>query len=126
MLFRSMIALISFLSLPLALAQEAQAPSTSKDPAQPVVSATAASEPEKAMTQTLNSYVSGSSIDFLMEEPPLTQSTVMEAASPVPVPVPSTAPATLEVLQGTVIKETDEVAMLVSEQCSQSGGATEG
>ena len=113
--------LISLLSIPLALAREAHTPVTAKDPAQPVVRATGTPEPEKAMTQALDSYATGTSVDFLMESSPLSGEAVAEAAPSVMVPEPPTVsvtPVTLQVLQGTVLEKTDEVAMLVSEQGS--------
>lgn len=120
---------ISLMSIPLALARESQtsvSPVTAQGQAQPVITATATPEPEKTMTQALETYSSSNSVDFLMEAPPLTQSTAMDAASPVLVPKPPAVPVTLQVLEGTIFEETDEVAMLVTEQCSQSGNAVAG
>jgi hypothetical protein len=63
---------------------------------------------------------------------PLTQSTSPEAASTTPVSTllpensASRAPVPLQDLQATGLKETDEVAMLVSEQCSQGGKTGDG
>ena len=122
------ISFISLLSIPLALAREAQ-PSTqvtANDSAQPVISATETPEPQKAMAQALDAYSSGNSVDFLIEKSPLTQSTAMDVASPVLIPETPAQPVTLQVLQGTIVEETDVVAMLVSEQCSQNGTASEG
>ncbi len=124
--------LMSVLSIPTLLAREAQTSVTVNDQAQPATPAMATPEPEKAMTRTLANNSPASSVDFLMEEPPLTQSTLMDATSPITVPEPLPvsnavpSPVTLEVLQGTVLEKTDEVAMLVSEQCSQNGSAAEG
>ncbi len=120
------ISLIALLSIPGALAREAQAPATTKEPTQPVVRATDIPESEKAMTRALETYSSTNSVDFLMEEPPLTQSTSMDAASPVAAPQTPSLPVELQVLQGTAVTEVDEVAMLVAEQCSQNGNAAEG
>ncbi|MEI8378458.1 MAG: hypothetical protein WCF95_07975 [bacterium] len=127
------ISLISLLSLPFALAREAQPSGTATDPApQPVVQANTIPEPEKIMTKTLDSYATGNSVDFLMENSPFSGEAVAETSPSVMVPEPPMAsnvvptPITLQVLQGRVLKEVDEVAMLVSEQCSQSGGAAAG
>ncbi|OGX12417.1 MAG: hypothetical protein A2351_01210 [Omnitrophica bacterium RIFOXYB12_FULL_50_7] len=127
-----LISLISLLSIPLARAGETQPGETANDQAQPTVPATTDPVSEKAMTQTLDFYAANDSINFLMESSPLSEGGVAEAAPSVMVPEPppinntSPAPVTLEVLQGTVLEEAEEVAMLVSEQCSQSSGAAEG
>lgn len=126
--------LISLLIIPSALASEAQGPaaSTATEQVQPVVSAAAAPEPEKAMTQALDSYAAGNSINFLMESSPLAGSVPTQAGASVSTPGSATpaaanpVPVTLQVLEGTVLQRTDEVAMLVSEQCSQNGAAAEG
>jgi len=123
------VSLLSLISIPVALARESQAPAvpvTAQGQAQPVVPATGPSEPEKAMTQTLESYAAVNSVDFLMEEPPLTQSATPDAAPAVPAPQTPAVPVELQVLQGTVVEEASEVSMLVAEQCSQSGGGAEG
>lgn len=125
------ISLICLLSIPLAMARETQNTATAKDREQPAVPTAAVPEPEKAMTQTLDSYTAGDSLDFLMGSSPLSKGPVAEAAPSVMVPEPppvskaEPAPVTLQVLQGTVLEETEEVAMLVSEQCSQSGDAAQ-
>jgi hypothetical protein len=118
---------ITLLSAPLALAREAQPSLGAKDQAQPVVSAGALPAPEEGMTQAPESYApSTNSTDFLMEEPPLTQSAAMDAAPVTAALKTPAAPLPLQVLQGATLEETDEVAMLVSEQCAQSGNAAEG
>ena len=126
-----MVSLISLLSIPLALAREAQPSVTAKDQAQPVVPATATPEPEKAMIRALDTYSSASSVDFLMEKPPLMRSTAMDAASPALVPEkppvnPDSGLVALPDLPGPSPEKTDEVAILVSEQCSKNGTAAEG
>ncbi len=78
------------------------------------------------MAQALDAYSSGNSVDFLMEKPPLTQSTARDVVSPVLVPETPAPPVTLQVLQGKIVQEAEGVAMLVSEQCSQNGAAAEG
>jgi len=127
-----MATLVFLLSITPALAREIQNPVAENDPAQPTVPATATSESEKAMTQTLDSYKAGNSTDFLMGASPLSAGAATETAPSVMVPEPppirnaSPAPVTLEVLKGTVLREPEEVAILVSEQCSQGGNASEG
>jgi len=126
------ISVMSLLSIPLVLAGEPQNSVTAKSQAQPVVQATGTPDPEKTMTQALDAFEASNSIDFLMEKPPLMQSTALDAASPTLVPAPPPAshaaptPVTLQVLQGRVVQEADEVAMLVSEKCSQNGNAADG
>lgn len=127
-----MISIIFLLSIPLALAREAQNTVTAKDRERPVVPAMATPEPEKAMTQMLDTYAANDSINFLMESSPLSEGVTAETAPSIMVPEPprvsnaDPAPVTLQVLQGTVLEEPKEVAMLVSEQCSQGGDAAEG
>jgi hypothetical protein len=128
----TLVALVSCLSVPWALAGESQAPTTADEPAQPVVSATVKSPaPERALAHVLESPMPTNSVDFLMEEPPLTQSTAMDT------PAPSLTPETTPVIEdpdhipfsdflGLLPEKPDEVAMLVSEECSQSGNAVEG
>lgn len=129
------ISLLCLLSIPLALAgDETQVVFEGKNQAQPAVQATTDPVSVKAMTQALDSYATGNSIDFLMEGSPLSgeAAAIAEAAPSITVPEPpkvstaGPAPITLQVLQGTVLEETEEVAMLVSEQCSQNGGTAEG
>ena len=115
------------LSIPLASARETQSQVTAKDQAQPVVPATTIPESERAMTRALEAYSSPDSVDFLMEEPPLTKSTIMDAASPAIPPVSASSdPDTFFDFPGLLPEKTDEVAMLVSEQCSKNGDAAEG
>lgn len=129
-----LIALISLISIPFSWASETQAPATAKEPAQPAInaSAPATSEPEKAMTQALNHYATGNSINFLMENSPLAASNAPQTAAQTAVPKPPTlgaidpSPVTLQVLQGTLLEKKDDVAMLVSEQCSPNGASGEG
>ncbi|MFA7255334.1 MAG: hypothetical protein WC133_04470 [Candidatus Omnitrophota bacterium] len=120
------ISLISLLGIPWVLARETQPAATANDPAQPVVAATGTPEPEKAMSQALDAYAAGDSIDFLMESPSLSGAAPLLAVPEPPAVNPAASPATLQVLQGTVVEKTDEVAMLVAEQCSQSGNAADG
>ena len=126
-----MVSFLYLLSIPLALAREAAVPVTAKDPAQPVVLATGTPELEKSAAQTLAPYTTVNSVDFLMESSTLSRRLASETGpsviAPEPPPVNDTdpKPVTLPVLQGTVVPESDEVAMLVSEQCSQNGSAAE-
>lgn len=125
-------ALVSLLSIPLALAQEAEVPFDGKDPAQPVVQATAISEPVKITPQAPETPPNANSVDFLMQESPLSREPASTTAPSVltPKPAPGVAvdpvPAALSDPQGLAVEKTGEVAMLVSEQCSQNGGASEG
>jgi len=119
------------LCVPFALARETQAPSVpASDQAQPVVPATTTPAVEKAMTQELNAHAAGNSIDFLMEQPPLTQNTGVGVASSLVPATPagsaSPNPIVLPDLPVLPAEKTDEVAMLVSEQCSQNGNAATG
>jgi len=124
-----MLSLPSLISIPFALAREAQAPVTVKEQAQPAVRATSIPEPENAIPRTPETYSSENSADFLMEEPPLTKNASPDTTSPVMAQTPPEAgpsPVTLQVLQGALSEKTDEVAMLVSEQCSQDGNTAKG
>lgn len=126
-----LISIISLLSLPLALARESQTSIPEKKRALPVVSAVPASEPEKAMAQPVGAYSSANSVDFLMEKPPLEKSATMDAVLPGPVHVApqvgaNPVPAVLPDLPVLPVERTDEVAMLVEEQCSQGGSAANG
>lgn len=118
------------LGIPSALSQEIQ--ESPQESPQPTVPATLSSNSEKTLTQALDAFEANDTVDFLMEKPPLTQSTSTSAASPTLVPVlppleqPDAPPATLQVLQGVPFPKTDEVAMLVSEKCSQTGSASDG
>jgi hypothetical protein len=119
--------LILTLCAPLALAGEAQPVAAVKDQAQPEVPAgQAPAGSEKAMAQALDSASTADSINFLMDNSPLAKGPVAEAAPTIAVPEPAPKPVSpsdirLEVLEGRVVEESDEVAMLVSEQCDNAG-----
>lgn len=125
------VAPLSLLGATLAQARETRPTENINGQTQPVVPATGATEPETAMTKALDSYEAGNSVDFLMETSALSRESAAVAAPSIMVPEPpavnpATSPVTLQVLQGTVFEDTDEVAMLVSEQCSQSNNTAEG
>ncbi|MFH0985730.1 MAG: hypothetical protein V1882_09405 [Candidatus Omnitrophota bacterium] len=125
-----MIPLGLLLGIPSAPAQETQDPKTFQENPQATVAATPVPDSEKALAQALDTFEASNSVDFLMEKPPMTQSTSPSAASPTLVPPMSQqlnpGTVTLQVLQGLPFQRTDEVAMLVSEKCSQTGTATDG
>jgi hypothetical protein len=124
--------LIFLLSMPMALAGEAQAPKSRKIQEQPFVPATGTPGPAKRISQAPEVHKTRTSIDFLNENSTLSQGSFVGTAPAVAVPEPprvndpGTSPVTLQVLQGTVLNEAEDVAMLVSEQCSQNGGAGDG
>jgi hypothetical protein len=125
------ISLISLLSIPLALARESQNPADAA-PSQQAAQTAAATDPEKTMTQALDVFEAGNSIDFLMEAPTLTQSTSPDTALPTMIPAgppesnSSREPSALQTPQIPAFQAAEEVAMLVSEQCNQSGKTTDG
>jgi len=114
----------------LALAGEAPPVAAAKDQAQPEMPVTQApAESEKVMSQSLESAATGDSINFLMDSSPLATGPVAEAAPTIAVPEPATQPVRpsdiqLEVIEGRVLEEAEEVAMLVSEQCDNTGEGT--
>jgi len=126
------ISLIFLLIIPSALAREPQATARSSAPSQPGVPVTSNQETGKAISQTQGSSATNNSIDFLMGNSPLAGGAATNAAPSSTLPEPtavnnvSQTPVTLQVLQGTILEKTDEVAMLVSEQCSQNGDAADG
>lgn len=116
-------------NIPMGTAQTDQVPTASKEPDQ--LSAPAMKS-EQARTRTLELKTPEpitDSIDFLMETPIPTQDTapVLSVPSrPALTPQPKSsesASATLQSLKSTKLAEKDDVAMLVIEQCSQSGDA---
>lgn len=115
---------------PSALAQKPQDPNAFTENPQAAAAATPVPDPEKTLAQALDTFEASNSVDFLMEKPPLTQSTSPDAASPTLVPAMSQqlnpGAVALQVLQGLPFQKTDEVAMLVSEKCSQTGNASDG
>ena len=122
------IAMISIARMPLALANENKAPDAGKHPSK-AVSALAAPETGAPSSHARVAQSPQTSVDFLMEgSPALSQTSAGETSQLVPVttPTPEATAVRLEVLQGTVVEEAEEVAMLVSEQCSQSGNAAQG
>ncbi len=122
--------LLLILCVPLAIAGDAQTVAPAKDQLQPEVSATSNMKgSEKAMAQALDSVSTADSINFLMDNSPLAMGPVAEAAPTIAVPEPAPKPVSpsdirLEVLEGRVVEEADEVAMLVSEQCDNAGEGT--
>ena len=117
------LSILSLISIPLALAGGPQTSSNGTAQEQPTVSASSTQEAKSTLEQTLEAQLPTTSVDFLMERSPrLSQN---PAGSPqtllVPKSTPKATPVTLQVLQGTVVEEAEEVAMLVSEQCSQTG-----
>ncbi|MDD5226457.1 MAG: hypothetical protein PHV97_04645 [Candidatus Omnitrophica bacterium] len=110
------------------LARETQPSPETKERPQAVVSAEAAPKPEKATPPSFKAPAATNSVDFLMEEPPLTKSTTMEPAvsGTAPNAIPAAAGPTPSVLPDLPFKRTDEVAMLISEQCTQGGTAADG
>lgn len=122
------LSIFSLISIPLALAGEPQASSEAKAQNQPTVRASDTLKAKTSLEQTLEEQLPKTSVDFLMERSPgLSQDTIGTTQQALtPTPAREAAPVTLQVLQGKVVEETDEVAMLVSEQCSQTGTPAEG
>ena len=106
-----MAALLSLLNIPLGLARETQASFQDNDETRPVIQATETQEPEKTKPQEPEIPSALDTIDFLMGGSPA---------------VSAPAPAALPDLRNPMLEKPDEVAMLVSEQCSQNGNAAEG
>ena len=125
-------ALLFLLNIPLVLAGETQVPFERKDPAQPSVQATVTPKPEKTATQAPELPVGANSVDFLMEGAPLSREStsitvpLVPPLEPAPVIAVDPVPAALPGPQGISVERADEVAMLVSEQCSKNGEAPEG
>ena len=123
------ISVLSLISIPLALAAENQTSFEGKPGAQRTVPATAQQEAQSSLEKTLEAQLPKTSVDFLMERSPTLSEVSTTAAPqkmPAPTPAPETTPAALQALKGTALEKTEEVAMLVSEQCSQSGEAADG
>jgi hypothetical protein len=118
--------LLSFSIIPLALAREAQPSKTANNQTQPVIQTTTNPVSEKAMKQALDSYSADDSLHFLLGSSPLSAGIAAKTSQPVMETEPPAGPAALHALQGTAFEKTEDVAMLVSEQCSQSGNASDG
>jgi len=124
--------LIVLLSTPLALAREAEVPFDGKEQAQPTVAPSTAPETVPSPEQALQAPSDGSSVDFLMEGSPLgpsqtgPQSRTISNPEPAAPETSTPVPAITGHPSKPVTERADEVAMLVSEQCSQNGDATEG
>jgi hypothetical protein len=120
--------------IPMATAQEAtQTHLQDNSQAQPVVQATGTTpEAGGAVTPTKDDQFSQDSLDFLMESQPISGgpsnasagSTVLQQTNPTTVTEP--LPAVLPDLKNLKPEKSEEIAMLVSEQCSQSGPAGQG
>ena len=120
------LSLLSLVGIPLALAREAQPSTTANNQAQPVVQATTNPVSETAMEQALDSYATDNSLNFLLGSSPLSVGIAAKTPPLVTMPELPTAPIALQALQSIAVEKTEAVAMLVSEQCSQSGNASDG
>jgi hypothetical protein len=124
----------ALLGIPMAAAQEAtQAPLPTNSQAQPVVQATGTTpEAVGAVTPTKDDQFSKDSLDFLMESKPLSKEPSIAPAGtavaqqPNALAVTEPLPVVLPDLKKLKPENSEEIAMLVSEQCSQSGTAGQG
>lgn len=120
----SLLILLNLSSISMASAYESQNPSTDNtDPAQPSVPA-AEPETKQVPAEITKPRMPSNSMDFIVTNSPLSRPTALESA-----PASKTFGAenvTLEVLQGTIVEQADEMAILVSEQCSQEGAEADG
>lgn len=124
-----MTALLSLLSVPLALAGEDQASFEGENKAQPTIDASASPDAENSLEETLKAQLPEASVDFLMERSPALYQASPSATTQVmtsTVPGPETVPVRLPDIIEPMQERPEEVAMLVSEQCSQNGAAAEG
>ncbi len=120
--------------IPLALAEEAPRDIIPKESQVKAVDANSNPKAEAAMTQALDSQFSQDSLDFLNDSPTLSLSNEPAKISSGTElsPKPDTAaaaeplPAALPDLKNPEAESAGEVAMLVSEQCSQNGTSGEG
>ena len=125
--------LFALLAIPIATAQEdGRALFQNGDHAEPVVKAETSPEAAGAMTQALDAQFPQESLDFLMDSPTLSKESVNAAAGTTLSPEPE-APAVTQPLPATPqdptnpeIGSPEAVAMLVSEQCSQTGTPGDG
>jgi len=122
------LAVVSLICVPWATAGENKHSPARTSQAQPTIRASASPETKSSLEQALTTQFPKSSVDFLMERSPglsEDQANATPQMLSAPAPVQQVSPVTLEVLQGKVVEEAEEVAMLVSEQCSQSGSTAE-
>jgi len=119
--------------IPKAAAQElTQPPAEESNQTQsPTVQANPIPETEKVMTQALEAQLSQNSVDFLMESKPLSNDpsdASEEGAFPKKTEAETTGalPAELPDLKIPDPENSEDVAMLVSEQCSQNGTSGDG
>jgi len=123
------LSLLTLVSIPLAQAFESKPQFDGKTQAQPTIRTPANPETEKSMDQALKAQLPKTSIDFLMGESlplPQTSGGTTPQTMPSPMPAPETMPAPLTEVINPLHRKAEEVAVLISERCSQGGNAAEG
>ena len=123
------ISVLSLVSIPLARAFENQPHFDGKNQPQPTVRTSATPETERSMEQALKAQLPKTSIDFLIggsHALPQGSTGITPQTMPAPMPSPETMPVPLTGIINPLNRKTEEVAVLVSERCSQGGNAAEG